>query len=122
MGKYINDDALDALLEEMSTKVNLMCICSQQPTTRAEAAATYALATVALDPADLVITDAVAGGRKLTIAAKSNVPITGNGSGNHVVLVDNSKLHVVTTNVALTLASGNLVNIPAWTITAGDPT
>ena len=122
MGKAAHDDVLDALLEEINANVNLMCICSQQPTTRTEAAATYALATVALAGGDMVIADGAAGGRKLTIAAKSNVPITASGSGSHIVLVDNTKLYFITTNVTQTLASGNLVNIPTWTITAGDPT
>lgn len=122
MGKSAHDDVLDALLEEINANVNLMCVCSQQPTTRAEAAATYALATVALAGVDMVIADGASGGRKLTIAAKSNVPITGGGSVSHIALVDNTKLYFITTNVAQTLAIGNLVNIPAWTITAGDPT
>lgn len=121
MGKYAHDDVLDALLDEIADNANLMCICSAQPTTRAEAAATYALATVALAAGDKLIADGVTG-RKVTIAAKSNVPITGSGSGNHIALVDNAKLYFVTTNVAQTLATGNLVNIPSWSVTAGDPT
>jgi len=122
MSKFAHDDVLDALLESMKDNVNLMCICSAQPTTRTEAAATYALATVALAAGDMVIANGDTSGRKMTVSAKSNVPITAGGSATHVALVDNSKLYFVTTNVAQTLASGNLVNIPAWVVNPGDPT
>jgi len=122
MSKYAHDDVLDALLEIMQANVNLLCVCSQQPADRTEAAATYALATVSMASGDMVIADGDSSGRKMTIAAKANVPITASGSATHVALVDNGKLYFVTTNVAQTLAAGNLVNIPAWVINPGDPT
>lgn len=121
MAKFAHDDLMDAYLNEILANVNLMCACSTQPTTRTEAASTYALATIALAPGDMSIGDGVSGGRKLTIAAKSNVPITRSGNMAHVALVDNTKLYFVTTASLLALLSGNLLNIPSWSITVNDP-
>jgi hypothetical protein len=121
MAKSAHDDVADAYLEEIANNANLMCVCSTQPTTRTEAASTYALATVALAPGDMAIGDGAAGGRKLTISAKSAVPIVASGNMAHVALVDNAKLHFVTTSSLLGLLAGNLVNIPSWSITVNDP-
>jgi hypothetical protein len=122
MAKSAHDDVTDAYLEEIQSNVNLMCACSTQPTTRTEAVSTYALATVAIASGDMAIGDGASGGRKLTIAAKSNVPITAGGNMAHVALVDNSKLYFVTTSALLALLAGNLLNIPSWSITVNDPT
>jgi hypothetical protein len=122
MAKSAHDDVTDTYLEEIQNNVNLMCACSSQPTTRAEAASTYALATVALAPGDMAVSDGATGGRKLTISAKSNVPIVAGGNMAHVALVDNSKLYFVTTTALLALLAGHLLNIPSWSITVNDPT
>jgi len=122
MAKSAHDDVADAYLEKMTANVNLLCACSAQPTTRTEAVSTYALATVALAAGDFAIADGPSGGRRLTIAAKSNIPITASGTITHLALVDNSVLYFVTTTSREALVSGNLLNVPSWSITVGDPT
>jgi len=121
MGKSTNDVVLDALLEKMEDNANLLCACSTQPTTRTEAAVTYMLATVAIDSADFTIADGGSGGRKATISAQSGITITNNGTVAHLAIIDNSVLYFVTTTSSQTLVAGNLLNIPAWTITVNDP-
>ena len=121
MGKSAHDDVLDALLEEIKDNTNLLCACSTQPTTRTEAAVTYMLATVAIDSSDFTLADGASGGRKATISAQSGITITNNGTVAHLAIVDNSKLYFVTTTSSQELVSGNLLNIPAWTITANAP-
>ena len=121
MGKSANDVVLDALLEKMEGNANLLCACSTQPTSRTEAAVTYMLATVVIDSADFTIADGGSGGRKATISAQSGITITNNGTVAHLAIIDNSVLYFVTTTSSQTLVAGNLLNIPAWTITVNDP-
>ena len=121
MGKSAHNDVLDALLEEMEDNANLLCACSTEPTTRTEAAVTYMLATVALNSADFTLADGGSGGRKATISAQSGITITNNGTVAHLAIIDNSKLYFVTTTSSQSLVAGNLLNIPAWTITVNDP-
>jgi len=121
MGKSANDLVLDSLLEVMKDNANLLCACSTQPTTRTEAVVTYMLATVAIDATDFTIADGGAGGRKATVTAQSGITITNNGTVAHLAIVDNTELYFVTTTSSQALLSGNLLNIPAWTITVNDP-
>lgn len=121
MGKSVHNDVLDALLNTMKNNAVLLCVCSQEPTSRTEAASTYTLATVAIDSDDFTVADGDAGGRKVTISAQSNKTISASGTATHLALVDNSKLYFVTTTSSQTLAAGNLVNVPAWAITVNDP-
>jgi hypothetical protein len=121
MGKSANDLVLDGLLEVMEDNANLLCACSTEPTTRTEAVVTYMLATVAIDSSDFTIADGGSGGRKATITAQSGITITNNGTVAHLAIVDNSELYFVTTTSSQALVAGNLLNIPAWTITVNDP-
>ena len=121
MGKTANDDVLDALLSEVGDNANLLCACSAEPTSRTEAVATYMLATVALSSVDFTLADGASGGRKTTIASKSGITIAGNGTITHLAIVDNTVLYFVTTTSSQVLTSGNLLNIPTWTITVNDP-
>lgn len=122
MAKAAHDDVTDAYLEEILNNANTLCACSAQPTTRAEAITTYMLATVAVTAGDFTVADAAGGGRKVTVAAKSGISISNNGTLTHLAIVDNSKLYFVTTTSSQDLVAGNLLNVPSWTITVGDPT
>lgn len=122
MAKAAHDDVTDAYLEEILNNANSLCACSAQPTTRTEAVSTYMLATVAVTSGDFTVADAASGGRKVTISAKSGITISNNGTLTHLAIVDNSKLYFVTTTNSQDLVAGNLLNVPSWTITVGDPT
>ncbi len=122
MAKWANTSVPDEYLDKIKDNCNLLCACSAQPTNRTEAVSTYRLATVALTALDFSVADGAGGGRKLTISAKSNIPIVSNGNLTHLALVDNSTLYFVTTTSTQGLVSGNLLNIPAWSITVNDPT
>ena len=74
MAKWSNDLGLDAALDWF-TDVDKMVICSQQPTTYAEANATYALADVAVDAGDFTKANGDVSGRKVTVAAQSGVTV-----------------------------------------------
>jgi hypothetical protein len=100
-----------------------MVACSTQPTTYTEANATYALADVTMTSGDFTVANGDTSGRKVTVAAKSSVPVDTTGSFQHVALLDvsNSKLLYVTTGTTQTLTSGNTANFPAWDIEIADP-
>jgi hypothetical protein len=124
MAKSVHDDVLDGMLNIIKNNCTRMVICSQEPTTYTEANATYALADVTMASGDFTIANGDTSGRKVTVAAKSSVPVDASGTGNHVALLDvtNSKLLYVTTNTGQALTSGNTVNFGSWKIEVADPT
>ena len=124
MAKSAHDDMLDGSLNIIKNNCTRITLCSQQPTTYAEANATYALADVTVDSTDFTNANGDTNGRKLTIGAQNAVPVDATGTSNHVALLDvaNSKLLYVTTHTGQALTSGNTVNIGAWDIEIADPT
>lgn len=124
MAKLLHDDVFDNGLNAIKTNANKMVACSTQPTTYAEANATYALADVAMTSDDYTISNGDVSGRKLRVAAKSSVNIDSSGTYQHLALVDtvNSKLLAVTTGTSQVLTAGNTIDIPAWDIELADPT
>lgn len=121
MAKWSSTSVLDGLLDKVAT-ATIMTVCTQQPTTRAEAVTTYALADVALAGGDFSKAAGDISGRKVTIASKNGVTVDANGTGTHIALCDGSNLLYVTTCTSQTLTLGNLVNFPAWDIEVGAPT
>lgn len=133
MAKRVNPDVLDLTLNGFKTgsgttgPANLMTVCSAEPTTFTEGNATFKLADVAMASGDFTLANGDGGGntpRKVTMGAKSTVPVDTTGTATHVALLDtaNSKLMEVTTCTSQGLTSGNTVNFPAWKIEIGAPT
>lgn len=125
MGKMASDTMLDGSLNVLKSNVTRQVACSAEPTTYAEANATYALADVTLDSDDFTLANGDSSGRKVTVAAKNGVTIDASGDATHVALlnVTGTELLYVTTCTTLTLTSGggNTVNFPAWKIEIADP-
>jgi len=123
MAKSVHDDVLDGALNIIRNTANKLTVCRAQPTTYAEANATYKQAEVAVDSGDFTIADD-ASGRKVTVAQQADISITDSNNATHVALVDsgNSKLLYVTTCTEQALTSGNTVTVPAWKINIQDPT
>ena len=121
MGASVHNDILDAAFDVVDQS-NLMIACSADPTTRAEAVTTYALADVAMtvNP-DYTKADGDTSGRKVTVAAKSSVTVDTTGTATHVALVDGTRLLYVTTCTSQALTAANTVNFPAWDIEIADP-
>lgn len=115
MSKSVHIDVLDGAGGVIDANCNLMIACSAEPTTRAEAVTTYALADVAMSGTDFTpATDGT--GRKLTVGAKSGVPIDVTGTATHIALVDGTRLLYVTTCTGQLLTSGGTVDFPAFNI------
>jgi hypothetical protein len=122
MAKIVHDDVLDGATSVIKTNANLMIVCSAQPTTRAEAVTTYALADVAMASGDYTQANGDTNGRKVTVAAKTAVTIDTGGTATHVALVDGTRLLYVTTCTSQALTGGGTVDFPAWDIEIADPT
>ena len=122
MAKAAPDAMIDASLDYAAGSTKLV-VCSAQPTTYAEANATYALADVVIDSGDFTKADDTSG-RKVTIGAQSAVPIDTTGTATHVALIETSgsTLRYVTTCTSQALVSGGTVDVPAWKINIQDPT
>jgi len=124
MGKVAPDATIDSMFDYID-QCDLMTICNAEPTTYTEAITTFKLADVALTPdTDFTKADGDTNGRKVTIAAKSAVPVDTSGTATHVAIVrtTGTTLRYVTTCTSQALTSGNTVNIPAWDIEVADPT
>lgn len=128
MAKWTNDNVMDKGLEWLRDIADREILCSAQPTTYAEANVTYAVADAPLTSGsggDMTISDGDTNGRKLTVAAKSNMDVDADGDGNHVALVDDgsSVLMYVTTLATPRngLVVGDKVNFPAWDVELRDP-
>jgi hypothetical protein len=113
MAKWLHNDTYAGGLTKFAT-ANQMTACTQQPTTRTEAVTTYALASVAMSGGDFTQAAGDVSGRKVTVAAKSDVSITTTGEVTHVALVDGSTLLAVTTVASQTLTQGNTVSFGTW--------
>ena len=122
MAKSVHDTVLDGAFDVLD-QANIMVACSAEPTTRTEAATTYALADVAMTVnTDYTKANGDTSGRKVTVAAKSSVTVDTSGTATHIALCDGTNLLYVTTCTSQALTSGNTVNFPAWDIEIADPT
>jgi len=121
MAKWVNDDVLDAALDEIITNCNFMIICNAEPATRAEALA-FALADEPMVAADFTKSAGDTSGRKLTVIEKPGIGIDVSDTATHIALIDATRLLYVTTCVAKAIVMGEMIGIPAWKIEFRDPT
>lgn len=124
MGKAMHDDFADASLNLLKNYATRLTVCSAQPTSYAEANATYALADVTIDSSDFTgPANGDTSGRKITVGAQSGVTVDSSGTATHVALLDvaNSKLLYVTTCTSQALTAGNTLSTSAWDVEIADP-
>ncbi len=123
MAKSAIPDMLDAALNYIKTSATKMVACSAQPLSFTDANTAMKLAEVTMAPADFTLANGTTSGRRVTVAAKSNINVSTAGSANHVALIDvaGSKLLYVTTAPAQALASGSTVSFGAWDIEIANP-
>lgn len=86
MAKRMNDAGADAALDYW-TDADKLVVCSAEPTTFAEANATYALADVAVDSGDFSKANGDTSGRKVTVAAQTGLLIDVSGTPTHYALI-----------------------------------
>ena len=123
MAKICSDRFLDGALNILKTNVTRQTACSAQPTTYLEGNATFALANVTMANADFTIANGDTSGRKVTVAAKTAVPVTVTGTVNHVALLDvtGTVLDYVTTTTAQAVGAGGTIDIGTYKVEIADP-
>lgn len=132
--KLFHNDVFDSGLSAVNANGTKMVLCTQPPTTFAEAnnlgsdtPAGFKVAEVTLAPADLPIADRTGGGREITVAAKPGVTALDNSLATddlHIAILDvaNSKLLVVTDETTdQPITSGNPINFPSFKFGFPDP-
>lgn len=121
MAKWVSANVLDGALS-MVGKATRMIAINGQPADYAGATG-GALAATSLASGDFRIAAGVGSGRKVTIAAKANLPVSAAGTVDHVALVDDgaAQLLYVTTCPPQLLAQGGTVNFAAWNVEIGAP-
>lgn len=127
MAPFIRDATIDLLLADLAT-ATLLCLCSAEPTTYAEASSTYKLADHVLTPGDgngdFVIADDTSG-RKLTMAAQTPITVDSTGTITHLALCisgSSTLLYVTALASGLAVTAAGEVSVPELKITnAKDP-
>jgi len=118
MAKLIPDAIIDLELGVIAA-ATILVICKDTPTTYADAAGTYDLATHVLTPAigggDFTSGAGDGTGRKLTLAAQNGITVDHDGTATYYVLgiSASSTLLLIGEISPQALLNGNLVNFPA---------
>ena len=83
---YINDTELDAALNSIQDNVGALHICSQEPTTYAEAITTYSLGSKT-SPTVAEPSDKAGGGREIVVSAITDGTVSADGTATHWAIV-----------------------------------
>lgn len=129
MAKYQIDAMLDAALDYIKNNATVICVCSAQPTTYAEATTThdggaskYCLAkkTGLTSGSFTGPANGVSSGRKLTVNEEAAITVDASASAVYIALCSGTTLLYVTTCTSQALTLGNTVTVPAWVIEIAD--
>lgn len=85
---FFHDDVLDNGPKYIKDNCNKVVLCSAEPTTFAEANATFALADVAVATGDFTMQNGVTSGRRCSMAAKAAVTVDTPGAATHTAYLD----------------------------------
>lgn len=113
---YLHNDIYDTGLSQLTSIVENLYICSQEPTTFAEASSTYKLGTKASPTITGPTNRASGGGREVTVGAISDGAVEATGLATHYALCDNSASKLLATQELA--ASQNVTNGNPFTLTS----
>lgn len=120
MAKVIPDSILDLMLAQLDG--DAIHVCSAEPTTYAEANATYKLAQDTLTGGNYADANGDTSGRKTTCTPPTDSTIDSDGTATHIAITSGTTLLAVTTCTSQALTSGGTVTIAAFDIELGDAT
>ena len=118
---YINDEVFDQGLDYADTNGTRIDICSQEPTTYAEATSTYTLGNKT--GLNTGVTEAGAtDGRRVIVPAITDGTVTGTATATHWALTDGASILVATGALTSSqgVTSGNTFTLDAISITIRD--
>lgn len=116
------DYILDAALAKLDTEATDLYICSQEPTTFAEANTTYDLGV----KSSLSIgapANGTPNGRAVTVASFTDGSVTATGTATHWAIVDTANSRLLATGAlaaSQAVTSGNTFSLAAFTIRIPD--
>ena len=118
---YLNDEIFDQGLDYADTNGTRIDICSQEPTTYAEATSTYTLGNktgLNTGATEAGATD----GRRVIVPAITDGTVSGTGTASHWALTDGSAILVATGALTSSQAvtSGNTFTLDAISLTIRD--
>ena len=118
---FLSDEVLDQGLDYLDTNGTRLDICSQEPTTYAEATSTYTLGNATVNTGATQNGDT--SGRKVTIPSISSGSVTGTGTASHWALTDGSAELLATGALgsSQSVTSGNTFTLTAIDIEIPDP-
>lgn len=115
---FVADYVLDAALAKLDTEANRLDICTQEPTTYAEATSTYTKG----NKTSLSVgapADRSPNGRKVTVAAITDGSVTGDGTVTHWAIVDTGNSRLLATgalSASQAVTNGNPFTLAAFDI------
>lgn len=114
---FITDSAFDAALNYIKDNVENLYLCSQEPTTVAEANTTYKLGTKGT-PTIAAPSDRAGNGRECVVSAIADGTVNSSGTASHWALVkDSATAELLATgqlNATQVLTAGNEFTLTAF--------
>ncbi len=118
MSKYLGYTTLIQSLNYIKTNATVLYLSDVSTRTAASIVTNNNyIVSCNVSSTDFTVTSATLGA-VLSVGAKNNQLVEGSGNATHLYLIKSGELILVTTVSAQILASGNTVNIGAWTVTA----
>lgn len=114
---FLHDRVLDNGLSVLTSEVNKLTICSQEPQTFAQANATYALGSK-VSPTVSSPVAATPTGRKVTVSAVSDGAVSASGTATHWALLDTANSRLLAASALA--GSQSVVNGNTFSLTAFD--
>ena len=120
---YLDDELQDNGLADLDTLTENLYICSDPPTTYAEAQTTYKLGTKAT-PTVSAPTDGDVSGRKVTVSAITDGVVDATGTADYWALCDNSDSRLLAAGdlaAPVSVTISNTFTLTAFDIEFPDP-
>lgn len=128
MPKFVSDTLLDAALDALSNNADTYVICEGRPGTYADATTDAtsggnALGETSIGPAAFTKSDGDVSGRKVTVAAQTDIDIDVDGTADHAALVDTAtnRLLLVTDGLSQAVTQGSTLDTDAFSQEIADP-
>lgn len=119
----LGDRVFDNGLTVLDTEANRLDICSQEPTTYAQATSTYTLGNKTT-PTIGAPADRAGGGREVTVSAISDGAVTGTGTATHYAITDTVNSRLLATgslSASQAVTNGNTFTLTSFKIGIPDP-
>lgn len=112
---FLSNNVFDQGLNYLHTNAGALHICSQEPTSYAEATSTYTLGVKA-SPSIAAPTDRSGGGREVVVAAITDGEVTGTDTATHWAIVKTTATEELLATGALS-AGQAVTDGNTWTLT-----